>query len=343
MVKNVRDNNIDFFRGIAALCIIFIHTVFWSGTSYTPSTMKSLSLLIDVPIFIFISGMSFNFSKSVLKTIKGFSKLWLKYIVFLMFYFILIFVFDNEQFSLNAIVKAIFFNYSRNDIFPAVASSLWFLYMYFVVSLLCDTIICVYNKYVKQLDEFKYVIIIAFLFYGISLYKSNFTFIGPNIFMYSFIYLLGYYLYNYKLKSWKVFVSLLIVLILTYIVFINYIGLDFNLMQTYKFDYDIRYLLHSMFSILAVVYFKDRLKIKSNNILVFIGKNALVFYFAQGISTSILYFILPYVAIDIWQLKLLIMYLINIGLTFTASLLVKFVVDKIPKIKINELLLEKKM
>ena len=31
MVEKKRDNNIDFFRGIAAICIIFIHTVTNSG------------------------------------------------------------------------------------------------------------------------------------------------------------------------------------------------------------------------------------------------------------------------------------------------------------------------
>lgn len=342
MVEKKRDNNIDFFRGIAAICIIFIHTVFWSGTSYTSPGIKSLSLLIDVPIFIFISGMSFNYSNSVFKTIKGFSKLWIKYLVFVVFYFVLIFIFNNDHFSFSNIFKAAFFVYSGKDMLPAVSSSLWFMFMYLIVSLLGDIIICVYNKFIKEIDSFKYILIVSFMFYGISLYKPGFTFIGTNIFMYLFIYLLGYYLFHFKLKNWQCFAFLLSGWFILYIIFILYMGLDFNNIQIYKFDYDMRYLLHSMLSILSVVFLKDRIKIKDKNVFVFIGKNALLFYFAQGISTSLMYYVLPHVNVSIWQLKLIIMFFVNVGVTFILTLLIKLITDKLPKINIEEWFLEKR-
>ena len=72
MVK--RDNSIDFFRGVAAIWIIFIHTCFWSGEVYVPVWLKSLSLIIDVPLFIFISGMTFNFSNDFRIKIACFDK-----------------------------------------------------------------------------------------------------------------------------------------------------------------------------------------------------------------------------------------------------------------------------
>lgn len=342
MVEKKRDNNIDFFRGIAAICIIFIHTVFWSGTSYTSPGMKSLSLLIDVPIFIFISGMSFNYSNSVFKTIKGFTKLWLKYIVFVIFYFVLIFIFNNEHFSVSNVFKAMFFVYSGKDMFPAVSNSLWFMFMYLIVSLLGDIIVCTYNKFIKEIEPFKYILIVSFMFYGISLYKPEFTFIGPNIFMYLFIYLLGYYLYHFKLKNWKCFALLLTGWVCIYLVFILYMGLDFNSMQVYKFQYDMKYLVHSMLSILWLMFLKDRIKIKQDNVFVFIGKNALLFYFTQGISTSLMYYVLPYVNVGMWQLRLVIMFLINVAVTFVMTLFIKFIIDRLPDIKVDELILEKR-
>ena len=49
-----RNNNIDFLRGIATLCIILIHTAFWTGEMYLPAWFKNLTLLVDVPVFMYI-------------------------------------------------------------------------------------------------------------------------------------------------------------------------------------------------------------------------------------------------------------------------------------------------
>lgn len=62
-----RNYNIDFLRGIATLWIIVIHTAWWSGTIYLPSWFSNLTLLIDVPVFMFISGISFNYVNSIIK------------------------------------------------------------------------------------------------------------------------------------------------------------------------------------------------------------------------------------------------------------------------------------
>ena len=58
VVKMVRSRNynLDFYRGFAAIWIVFIHCCFWSGDGYVPLYVRSLSLFIDVPLFMFISG-----------------------------------------------------------------------------------------------------------------------------------------------------------------------------------------------------------------------------------------------------------------------------------------------
>lgn len=53
-----RDLYIDFAKGFATLAIIFIHTVFWSGQFYVPTELRVLSLLIDVPLFFALSGLT---------------------------------------------------------------------------------------------------------------------------------------------------------------------------------------------------------------------------------------------------------------------------------------------
>ena len=57
-VGRPRAHYIDLVRGICALSIVFIHTCFCSGMSYVPIPMRSISLLLDVPAFFFIAGMT---------------------------------------------------------------------------------------------------------------------------------------------------------------------------------------------------------------------------------------------------------------------------------------------
>ena len=64
-----RNNYIDCLRGIAAISIVFIHTCFWSGESYVPEFMQSLSLAIDVPFFFFLSGWASTYVNSFEKNI----------------------------------------------------------------------------------------------------------------------------------------------------------------------------------------------------------------------------------------------------------------------------------
>lgn len=49
---------IDLIRGLCVLGIVFIHTCAHSGSSYVPPQMLWLSLLLDVPAFFFITGMT---------------------------------------------------------------------------------------------------------------------------------------------------------------------------------------------------------------------------------------------------------------------------------------------
>lgn len=47
---------IDFWKGITILFVLNIHTCFFSGSLYLPDWTRRISLLLDVPVFFFISG-----------------------------------------------------------------------------------------------------------------------------------------------------------------------------------------------------------------------------------------------------------------------------------------------
>lgn len=77
-----RNHLIDVLRGITAINIIIIHTVWWSGIGYIPDWVRNIVLLLDVPMFFFLAGWSSSFTKAI-HTFKGLlenQKKWLFYV-----------------------------------------------------------------------------------------------------------------------------------------------------------------------------------------------------------------------------------------------------------------------
>ena len=82
-VTGYRNDYIDFLRGLAAISIVAIHTAFWSGESYTPTWFKSMTLLVDVPFFFYLSGWSTSYKQfDFIKTGKGLLNIWKKWLFF---------------------------------------------------------------------------------------------------------------------------------------------------------------------------------------------------------------------------------------------------------------------
>ena len=80
---NNRNEYIDCIRGITTINIIAIHTAFWAGETFTPEWFRNLTLLIDVPLFFYLSGWASSLHKcSVEKTCRSLVKIWMKWIYF---------------------------------------------------------------------------------------------------------------------------------------------------------------------------------------------------------------------------------------------------------------------
>lgn len=288
-----RDYNIDFLRGIATLWIIVIHTAWWSGTGYLPSWFSNLTLLLDVPVFMFISGVSFNYVNSIIKNLKGIIVQWKKWIYFLIFYTLILIIFFKEQFILKDIFSWIVYVFPHPNNIEVVAGSIWFMIMYIKVTIFCSIIICVVNYFFKK-ESLKNLLTISGVLLIIFLYCSNnknFLFLDSYLSFYSLIYLLGYILHHYKIKSLKQLLILegldLGMIVITFTI----LKLNITSIQEIKFPPSMPYLFVSLQSILLFWYLKDNLKIKESNKINYIGKNAIVFYFVQGISSSFIYYV----------------------------------------------------
>ena len=313
MIKKKRNHNIDFLRGIAVISIILIHTAWWSGTSYLPIKFSSLFLLLDVPVFIFISGISYNYVNSIIKNIKGILKQWNKWIYFLIFYSLILLIFFNNSFHPSHIINQIFYNFPEETPLIVVQGSIWFIPMYIKVTIFCSIILYFYNKY-KDKIELKYILLLILL-----LSQINIPFINKEIGIYSFIFLLGYYSSNKKISKNTFIKSELLIILLTILIFkiSNY---SISNLQDLKFPVTIYYLLVSLPSIILFWYLKDKLKIKENNKINYIGKNALFFYYSQGISSSLLILISPHIHMYKY-IKFILMSSINIIISLIIGII----------------------
>ncbi len=341
-----RNYNIDFLRGIAALWIIVIHTAFWSGETYLPVWFKNLTLLLDIPAFMYISGITYSFNESVAKSIKGIINQWKKWLYFLIFYVFVLFVFYRDTFTLSDVFHWLFYVFPNNTALDVVHGSIWFLTMYIRVSLLCSIIITLVNYFIKDSDKRREVliniIILILLIFGYSSFsKTNFIFSTYTSF-YSIMYLIGYLSRNFKIDLKKTFIYAIVNLCLLLIVFkVN--NLTINNLQNIKFPPSFPYLFIAAFQIILFWYLKDKLKIKKSNVINYVGKNAIFYYFAQGVSSSLLFIILNYIKISNIYLTFIILLIINIILTSIIAIFLEksysFITHKVKLEKIKKYIL----
>ena len=344
-----RNYNIDFLRGIATICIIIIHTAFWSGVYYLPKWFSNLTLLVDVPVFIFISGIACSYSKTFMKKIKGLLDQWKKWLFFLVFYVVIILIFFRSDFSLKNLFSWMFYIFPKKTNLVVVQGSIWFIFMYIKVTIVSSAIICL-NEYFekkknKQLDNLvKITGLIAIVFCYVALSKVK-TGLDKYTLFYSGIYLLGYISTKYKINLKQLFLYQGINLLLLIIVFYGF-HLTINDFQNIKFPPSFPYIFVSMPSIILFWYLKDHLKIKKNNPINYIGQNALLFYFVQGISSSLLLIIMHYLPLNHRFISFGILLVINIVITTLGAIILEksynFVSCKINTEKLKKIFLPNK-
>ena len=309
-----RNYNLDFLRGIATLCIIVIHTAWWSGQGYLPLWFSNLTLLIDVPVFIFISGISFHYVNSIVKNLKGLLGQWEKWLYFLFIYSLLLLIFFTEQFRIEDIFSQIVYVFPHQNNIEVVAGSIWYMLMYIKVTIICSILICAIQHYCKE-DKLKVIGIVTMVMLMIFLYcatKNNLLFFDSYVSFYSFIYLLGYMLHHYQIKDKRqLFILIAGDVIIMVIVFLC-LGIGINEIQNIKFPPSVAYLPFSLISILLFWYLKDHLQIKKENKINKIGKNAIFYYFSQGVSSSFIYYVYPYIPFQSIILKFVCMLTCNV-------------------------------
>jgi len=321
-----RNNSLDCLRGLAAINIIFIHTCFWSGEHYVPENMQGLSLVLDVPFFFFLSGWAFSYVCSFAKSIVSLLDIYKKYVIFLVFYIIILFNIGEmtgnyRGMTLHNFYANLFFLKSETTLLPTVMGSIWFMPVYFTVVPIGSFVL---SRIWQSANEDKKIfqrhcILLLFIIIMGLLYNykgGNFFYLSRNCLFYLFFYLLGLVCNNIHINRFA-WVAVLIFFDLAVMKLLGvYWSIDISIIQNMKFPPNIIYLLYSLNFVVFALWLKTKLSnVSVNNVLCRIGRSALLFYFCQGISSSLLYFICPKLQME-WFIKLPIAFVCNIFMCF---------------------------
>ncbi|MDQ8749364.1 acyltransferase family protein [Elizabethkingia miricola] len=341
-----RDLYIDFAKGLATLSIIFIHTAFWSGQFYIPSEFRLLSLLIDVPIFFALSGITS--SGNIEKTLYRLLKLQITYMIFVTGLFFADWIFkagvitfwdidtlksfystfggkyvpQNPSTAINWAQLGNWYlhSYSNCDTFPVVMGSFWYLKVYYIVTVLGVLILRFFKQHIPW---FIALCVVLTLIFNIDLNNYPSGQVGYVVY-YLGVFLIGFLLKGKTIK--KTYIPVLYALAVISIITIGYIyGPDiYYKINKQKFPPQIPYIVWSLLSLITVFVLYNRLKITKDTFINNIGRNAIFFYFAQGISSSLVYFIVVPLKGNIhWAILMVLVYVINVILAILIAEILK--------------------
>lgn len=320
-----RDNSLDLLRGLAALNIIFIHTTFWSGESYVPEALRSISLAVDVSFFFFLSGWSLSYGRSLKKSVLSLVNTYLKYLVFLAFYFALLLAIRSvfgvaEGLTLENLLANLRFRVAWNTALPVVMSSMWFMEVYYVAVPIAMALRWAAYQLSGGSEKWTSLLLggalaadLAGLVY--TWRGGSIPLLSQNTLFYLAFVLLGLLCRRAAIPRLPWALGLMAADAVLMLLAARRLGLDWRRMQDMKFPPNAVYLCYSLLAIIAALWLRGKVSsVSPQNPLCQVGRAALVFYFCQGIGASLLMPLLPKIQL-VWYAKLPLAYCVNLAVT----------------------------
>lgn len=335
-VRKERNHYIDVLKGIAIISVIFIHATFLDGSKlYVPNWFANLTLLFEVPIFFFLSGWSFSYSKDNKSYMKSLILTQIKYIVFILIVVITVDVINYIkmgalEIGVGEFIQLLFHAEIPIPLLTMVYQSLWFFRVYFIVCIIGAILLRLLNTKASQIVTFICLVLVflsTFIFPDLGRLSLGMPY--SYIFFYLFFFMLGNITKDKKINLLEAIIFILsIVCFLAIIKIITPINI-FNL-QGNKFPPNFIYLPWSLFGVVIVLYLKNFFLNCKENVLSKIGQNSIYIYFAQGVATSILLYVAPYIAID-WYFKVVVLFAMNLLLTGVITVILRLITEPIVK------------
>ncbi|NML58197.1 acyltransferase family protein [Chryseobacterium cheonjiense] len=341
-----RDLYIDFAKGLATLSIIFIHTAFWSGQFYIPAEVRVFSLVFDVALFYALSGITSG--SNIEKTFYRLLKLQITYMIFVTFLFFLDYFFKifglnffslewlqnfystfGSKYTINSISTApqwenlgnwYLHQYTNADTFPVVMGSFWYLKVYFILTVFGVLILRFFPKHINWFIALCIALTLLFNIFPEIYPEGQVGYVA----FYLAVFLIGNRMKGKNIPDKMIPVLYACVAAALIWMFWHYGNEIFYKINRNKFPPKIPYIIWALFSLVTLFVFYNRLKISKESFVTYIGKNAIFFYFAQGISSSLVYFLVVPLKEDMpWWILMILIYIINIILAFGISAILK--------------------
>jgi len=152
------------------------------------------------------------------------------------------------------------------------------------------------------------------------------------VLFYCLFFLLGYLTKDWFVPKLRYLLAALGVFVIGLLAFIVLSGRNGFDLQSAKFPPNLQYLFASLIGVSIALYVKRFAKIASSNIFVWVGKNALYFYMAQGVASSLLFFIIPKLPTLPWPALFAVCAVINLVGTALLALLLKVISDPLERL-----------
>ena len=299
--QNNRYDYIDTLRGIAVLSIVAIHTAWWGGQSYVPEWFRSITLALDVPFFFFLSGWGASLHLGdIVRTSKRLGIIWLQWIAFITFIGLICVTVSFSEYNVLGLrgfqsIKDLLDSYAFHPTLPyskLIKSSLWFIPYYFIAVLANTAMTILFSKSgnTERLNNLNkwYCVMLAVIFIWVT--TGHFFFnIHPVVLFYCFFWMLGYNRKNINISTKSRLLEWLILVFVGYFISSRWLGISFWNVQKAKFPSSIQYAFWSMPMIFIALFFEHKIT-PPQKILAHIGKNAIFYFFAQGIACTVNYY-----------------------------------------------------
>lgn len=344
-----RDHFVDVFKGMMILWVIHIHTVFWSGYQYVPEVVRQLTLLIDVPIFFFISGYLTrpgSFRSVLVKSLRQFIRLYVQYVLIsclLLAALAAVFAPGSGRAETDIALAAgsmlrMIPHGSLWEKIPVYAGSLWFIQDYLSMLMFLPLLLGFGLMFRIRFHVLVFILLFTALFPKEYADRSFLFSTYGNVSFYLFFFMLGAIFREAEktLESGATALSLAVAAGLAMLVYS--MGGGVLEIQKYKFPPATQYLIYSMLLVHVFVLLKKKLQAKgygyrgrAARFLRWCGVNIFSIYLFQGAVCSLPYFFVDRLTGSLHPVIIYSLLLsFNLTLTLFAAYLYRTVQNYLP-------------
>lgn len=283
--ENVRNEKLDFWKGIATLGILALHTSSYACAAIVPIWFRSCVMLCEVPLFFFLSGEgSYYYEGNVNKTCLNIGKMWIKWIFFVACVWLIQGLTFHEWVGWSSFIGGCLFKPSFMY-FPVVNDSIWFMPYYFVIILIMQTVFLILKKLGGGVKQKRILCVVLSLAWLSVSYGHDFLGLDQTFLFFSALFVLGNVCLEVQLNT-RAYILFSVLCVLGWWIS-GYEQKDILLVDLLnsKFPPRLVYGFACMLGILLSMYYRG----KYNKFINHIGKRSTYYFFAQGVSCSIMY------------------------------------------------------